>query len=259
MRNKKLMILGLIICLVFSGCGKKEVVDKAALAPNVTENDTYEEETSMQEDTAVTEDEPASTEDAVSPVEGFTYEEIENGVRITGYDEQYGSEVTVPSEIDGNEVIEIGEKAFASSNEIVSISLPDTVTVIEDYAFAWCESLEEVTLSEGLYSIGESAFLCDYELSDIVIPEGVTKIEAYTFSVCKDLKTITIPDSVTTIGVQAFNECGSLGDVTLSANVTDIAEDAFIGCDNLALYTVLGSYADDYATEHVIFHIGTDN
>lgn len=65
----------------------------------------------------------------------YTYELLEDGgARITGYDGE-DAELTVPDELDGHPVREIGERAFC-----------------------WCDALANVTLPEGLTSIGDSAF-----------------------------------------------------------------------------------------------------
>ena len=68
--------------------------------------------------------------------------------------------------------------------------IPNTVTSIEDWAFAGCQGL-----------------------TSIIIPNSVTHIRAAAFSECFDLTSVTIPNSVTLIGGQAFYLCNSLTDV----------------------------------------------
>ncbi|MHB8128570.1 MAG: leucine-rich repeat domain-containing protein, partial [Mobilitalea sp.] len=226
-------MLFIIFCMIFTGCGSREEMKTKAVAPGANAPSLEESDNSTQEE-------------AVTSSEGFSYEIIDNKVKITGCDESVGTKIVIPSKIDGYEVAVIGDHAFARNPKLISVELPDTVTEIEDYAFGWCDDLEEVILSESITRIGEGAFICNYALSEVIIPEGVTSIEKATFSVCSDLKSVYIPNSVTNIGDDAFSSCINLGDVTLSINVTSIADNAFEDCKNLALYTVLGSYADEY-------------
>lgn len=78
----------------------------------------------------------------------------------------------------------IGVECFADCDIITSVVLPDTVTVIDDYAFNTCEDLEYIYMPEGLQSIGSSAF--DY---------------------CDELAYVYVPDSVTDVGHWAFDDC----------------------------------------------------
>lgn len=238
-------ILTVIICIVFAGCARSNTEETTTAVSGDLDEENNDQGDSSYEGIPVTDG------------EAFTYEETDGGMKITGYSEDYGLEVVIPSEIEGKTVAAIGEKAFASCDNIVSITMPDKVTEIGEFAFAWCSNLETVTLSNGLASIGANAFLFDVALSEISIPEGVTSIETCTFSQCTYLKTVVFPDSLTTIGEKAFNECTRLDELTVSPNVTSIADDAFENCKSTSWYTVLGSYVDEYATNHGILHVGT--
>ena len=44
-----------------------------------------------------------------------------------------------------------------------SITIPNSVTKIENYAFSWCESLQSVTIPNSVTSIGDEAFsFCEH-------------------------------------------------------------------------------------------------
>lgn len=90
------------------------------------------------------------------------------------------------------------------SKEPVSITIPDSVTSIGNYAFCGCIGLTSVT-----------------------IPDSVTRIGNYAFSGCTGLTSITIPDSVTSIGNGAFYKCTGLTSITIPDSVTSIGDDAF--------------------------------
>lgn len=69
--------------------------------------------------------------------------------------------------------------------EITSVSLPDGLTRIGNYAFYYCSSITSIT-----------------------IPNSVTSIGGNAFTSCSSLTSITIPNSVTSIGVDAFYNTG---------------------------------------------------
>jgi len=92
------------------------------------------------------------------------------GVEITGYT---GSslEVRIPPQIQKLPVTVIGEDAFREKN-IVSVTIPNSVTSIGIYAFAGCWSLTSVTIGNGVTSIGESAFASTMEILKLYIITG---------------------------------------------------------------------------------------
>ena len=80
----------------------------------------------------------------------------------------------------------IGDCAFSSCYELESVDIPCTVTEIDEYAFAFCNNLANVTLQEGLLRLGDSAFYTyrkeakwyEYEcsLKSIRLPESLVEI-----------------------------------------------------------------------------------
>lgn len=88
----------------------------------------------------------------------FEYETDENGVTITGFAGN-ASVADIPGHIEGKPVTAIGKKAFLSKKFLKKIKLPGTVREIGDWAFAYCDALESVTLSPGRVRFGRSVFL----------------------------------------------------------------------------------------------------
>ena len=119
-----------------------------------------------------------------------------------------------------------------------------TVTAIGDNAFDIQTNvntlrvyIETITLPDSITTIGNYAFYETYWLSDFTIPSGVISIGDYAFSHCLKMESITIPESVKSIGVGTF-EWSGLKRVTISSNITQIPEKAFASCIALNNVTI---------------------
>jgi len=127
-------------------------------------------------------------------------------------------------------VTAVGEYAF-QYNKAKVITLPDTITRIEAYAFDHCEKAESINIPSSVTYIGRAAFNTCTALKEIVIPDGITEIPASAFMGCWAVSSLTIPDSVTTIGQQAFMNFGYKADepmdVIIPNSVTSIENNAF--------------------------------
>ncbi len=109
----------------------------------------------------------------------FVYHITEDGIVIDDY---LGDniEITIPSNINGKNVIEIGIYAFSGNDNLESVFVPGTIVTINERAFAFCDSLKEVVLSEGLENIGSYAFYLT-AVEQITIPQSVTYISENAF------------------------------------------------------------------------------
>ena len=93
---------------------------------------------------------------------------------------------------------------------MISITIPNSVTEIKDFAFDGCKSL-----------------------TSIAIPNSITVIGGNVFEDCIGLTSVSIPNSVTTIGSSAFRACTGLTSITIPNSVTEIKNWAFAGCTEL--------------------------
>ncbi len=105
--------------------------------------------------------------------------------------------LVVPSTVTYNRttytVTEIGYEAFLNSTScnIVSLTVPGTVKVINMMAFKNMKTLKNLYLSEGLEEIWSGAFEnCDIEYLEI--PSTVTKIQAHSFKNNTNLCTVIV-------------------------------------------------------------------
>ena len=145
--------------------------------------------------------------------------------------------ISIPSSLGGYSVTSIGADAFYRCM-VTSVTIPDSVTNIGEYAFVDCGRLRSVTIPGGVTSIGAGAFSGCSGLTSVTIPDSVTSIGDGAFSGCRGLTGVTIPDGVTSIGASTFSGCSGLTGVTIPDSVTSIGAFAFSGCSRLTSMTI---------------------
>lgn len=168
----------------------------------------------------------------------YSYSGVKNSIvarRITHVENKDEVELNIPAYIHGIPVTRI-ESSFVEKtfkDNIISITIPDTVNYIGYNAFSNCTNLKEVTISDSAVSIGNYAFSGCSGLTSITIPDSVTSIGLGAFSGCTKLEKVTILDSVTSIGDNAFESCYSLKEIKIPNSVTSIGKFAFAECCSL--------------------------
>lgn len=147
-------------------------------------------------------------------------------------------DVTVPTEIDGYTVSELGTSAFAHCENVRSVTVPDSIKSIGRFSFEG-SSVEQVVLPQGIKSIPFGAF-SDCSLKEITVPDSVETIERQAFEKCDLLKTVVLPDAVTDIPDFAFSGCSSLTGIRLGESTASIGQSAFEGCKKLQSVDISG-------------------
>lgn len=99
----------------------------------------------------------------------------------------------------------ISQYAFANCEYIETIEMSDTVKSIEKGAFSCCSALENIKLSNTLEVIKTKAFNYCQNLKTIFIPKSVSSIEYLTFSVCFDLTVLCEHTSIPTTWDEYWN------------------------------------------------------
>ena len=164
----------------------------------------------------------------------------DNTVEVTYSDRNnntYSGSISVPETVTNNgteySVTKIGEYAFQGS-AVTSVSMPECITSIGQYACNECGSLETVVLPTNLDDFsGWCIFRNCRNLKNIAIPENVTEIPNGTFINCSSLAAITIPHGVSEIGSNAFYGCSSLTSIEIPEGVEYLYEQVFAHCRNL--------------------------
>lgn len=167
------------------------------------------------------------------------------------------TDLTVPDSITS-----INNYTFSGCTSITSVTLPNCITKICDDAFSFCDNLEKVEFGHELKSIGNYAFAYT-SLKNITIPDSVTYIGDYAFSCCS-FESIVIPDSLTSVNDYAFSYCNKLKTVIIPDSVTKIGYSAFDECLLISNVLFKGSKSqwnsidfsdsNDYLVESVIHY-----
>ena len=132
--------------------------------------------------------------------------------------------------------------AFYNCTGLKSVTIGDSVTSIDSWAFEGCTGLTTVNWNATACTYAGSS---DYpifkgcsNLATVNIGDNVKIIPSYAFYNCTGLTSVTIPDSVTSIGHYAFRGCTGLTSVTIPDSVTSIGYSAFYKCTELKSVTI---------------------
>ena len=157
--------------------------------------------------------------------------DIHNDCRIICYN-AFKQCKDLPSVTIPNSVISICDYAFSECS-MTSVSIPNSVVSIGNRAFYNCDGLTSVTIPNSVIDIGNAAFSdCD-RLSSVIIGDSVSNIGNYAFNSCDRLSSVTIGNSVKTIGDNAFNYCNNLTSIDIPESVISISSEAFYNCNGL--------------------------
>lgn len=152
----------------------------------------------------------------------------------------YGSRQEIQKLVLSEGLTRIGSWAFWECTNLISASMPSTMSVIADGAFFGCTGITTLSLNEGLYTIGQSAFSQCRSMADLRLPQSLLMIDHQAFYMCSSLTYVTIPSGVNAFGSGVFAYCDSLIRVDVKANLT-LPGFTFYGCDNLQTVTVSGT------------------
>lgn len=171
----------------------------------------------------------ASTE-ALEPVCKLNYNELSDGtLEVCGFTNNTGAvDLVIPSEYNGKAVTKIAESVFMGNHDIVSVTIPETITYIGSNAFGNCDNLQAINFNavkctfmgteyyrneeNGWYISGERAFYNCNAIKTLNIGDKVRQIPDNAF--CDfNIEEILIPESVTSIGKNAFSNCDRLKDI----------------------------------------------
>ena len=119
-------------------------------------------------------------------------------------------------------------------------TVPETVTQIDPYAFAYNANIESVTIAGAVTTLSDYVFAQCTALQEVVLPNSLAMIGECAFEGCKSLRNVTLHEGLLYIGYNAFADCIALTEIRLPATLSVIGECAFAGCDALENITFTG-------------------
>lgn len=200
-----------------------------------------------------------------------TYKEYESYPNYN-YISDYTGTIVIPESVTYNDktyrVTKIGAHAFDNS-DVVSVTIPNRVESINDYAFQNCSSLTSVSIPNSLSSIGDYAFRNCCNLSSVTIPNSITSMGESALQGCYFASSsfinnsslasnnnwgATLCEEETSDGLLISSgsiiKCRTWAtSVTIPNGVTKIGSNAFSGCSGLTSVTIpnsvttIGQYA----------------
>lgn len=161
--------------------------------------------------------------------------------------------VTIPATITYTDnksypVTLIRPKAFQGNQTIEAVTINDGVSTIGDLAFQGCKKLTTVNLPTTLDYIGQQAF-SNTDIRSVTVPYA-TEMGKEIFYWCTKLNNIEFSPSLTTVPERMFQNCTNLPeDFVIPEQITEIGDYALQGCSSISHLTLpstiqkLGNYA----------------
>ncbi len=145
--------------------------------------------------------------------------------------------------------------------KIKSITLPDTLTSICDYAFEMCKQLVAITIPCTVKMVGKNydnwshyccgcytiriqaksiEEYCNCDINKLLRTSGYNMVSHLIIN-GEEVTNIVLPDTITNIPDDAFYNCRNITSITIPNSVTSIGSDAFSSCSSLTSITIPNS------------------
>ncbi|MCR3761867.1 leucine-rich repeat domain-containing protein [Clostridium felsineum] len=192
---------------------------------------------------------------------GFDYVIKDDSIKIIKC-LNYGTDITIPEEIDGKSVNNIGEESFFQHKDMISVTVPQSITSIEGSAFYRCYALEKITIPKNVKQMGNNPFFRCSSLTHISVAldnKNFSELDGVLYNNDKSVllaypegktnESFTVPSSVIKIDGSAFGyNCEKLKTIIIPSNVIDFPDyNMFVYPDQITLKVKSGSAAEQYA------------
>ena len=179
----------------------------------------------------------------------YTYTVTDGEATIVDVDDGISGDVVIPSTLGGYPVVAIGGDALVSPF-ITSVTIPEGVTSIGEFAFAMCVKVKTITLPETLTEIDNGAFANCISLEEIILPEGVEILNDQIFYGCFSLERLVIKNSEIDMNKDEA-PCYvnyKLKDITLTEFIERICEayELYLAGDEEGCAELMGELSDKY-------------
>lgn len=164
---------------------------------------------------------------------GINYDLDESKCTASVISNSYSGDIVIPSTFMKSSttytVKSISRNAFKNCTNLNSVTIANSVTTIEDFAFQGC-SLSSIVIPDNVTIIGYNAFRNCTSLTTVSFGNSLITIDEGAFMGCIALTSISLPNSLNTIGRWAFYGCRELANVNIPRNVISIGGGAFSRC-----------------------------
>ena len=135
---------------------------------------------------------------------------------------------------------------------LTSMSIPSTVTFIENNFLANCKDIAQITVDNGNTTF-DSRNNCNAIIvtNDVNDPYNTSNLLYFSNTLLTGCKNTSIPNTVTSIGHEAFYGCSGLTSINIPCSVTRIEGGAFYGCTGLTSITIPSSVTDIYNNKNL--------
>ena len=188
----------------------------------------------------------------------YTLNEDANSYSVKAANTSISGSITIPGKYNGKNVTSISDYAFADCKDVISVTIPDTVTSIGLGAF-FRSGITSIEIPDSVTTTGGAVFSKCSSLESVKLSANMTELKAgnintetYSsvgsgfFLECSKLKTVENLDKITTIGEGAFYKCSSFESLKLTTATTSIGKKAFYGCTSLEETTIPGLTSIEY-------------
>lgn len=159
---------------------------------------------------------------------------------------------------DGTTLYMATSTAGEMNGDKYKMTIPNGVQVISDYAFAYCQNINEFVFSNTVTEIGEGAFMYT-KVAQYDLPNSLKTIKdgAFYFTYAKavnfgsgletigdfafrmsDITALVLPNNIKSVGEGAFTQCMSLKSLALGSGIQTIGDFAFADTGITGMVTI---------------------
>lgn len=184
-----------------------------------------------------------------------------DGSKVSNWSSEFPyrqSEIVIPETVQNAGITyivnTIGDYTFRYSQNLTSLTIPNSVTTVGASIVEYTPKLENLSIPESVVKVGWLAFArsgaseitvpasasqwydecCAFQESEnlrsVTFAEGLTLIPARMFFGCHAIQKLYIPDNVSEIGEGAFSDCQGLSEIHLPASLETLHNRMFHGC-----------------------------
>lgn len=155
-------------------------------------------------------------------------------------------EVSLPARVGGLPVLKIGKEAFLYNETLEKVTLPEGLVIIGQSAFDKCKNLKTVVFPDSLEVVGDYSFRAS-GITSAIFADGLYSIGKYAFQDAP-LTSVTVPDSCSFYGKYAFSGT-KLTEAVIPLRVTSLGDRLYTNCDSMTKAIIPRTVTDinDYA------------